>query len=342
MAERSQDELGPPERPIGDHILKGILWGTLSGWLIVFVPYLIVLILKSRGLSHLWAGLPTEGSSLIYVYNVSLLLVMPLIQGLFGGVVRGREKQAVGSGIVVIAAITAVDIFVAFVFLREGGICILMASPLLAAILAIGYVIGRRLARVRRSRKVSMSLIPLVVVAVIGETTGPAPNYPAVVTDEVTVNAPPEYVWRYIVDYPDNPNPPKYWLWQMGLPAPTHSVAHVQEVDARRDCKFSGSQVFEERIAVLEPNKKLVFDITKQPDHPEIIGHISVDRGEMVLRENADHSTTIVATSYYRLHVRPAPYFAWWAEDVTRHIHFRVMGYMKTLAERDYQADKGK
>lgn len=255
MAERSQDELGPPERPIGDHILKGILWGTLSGWLIVFVPYLIVLILKSRGLSHLWAGLPTEGSSLIYVYNVSLLLVMPLIQGLFGGVVRGREKQAVGSGIVVIAAITAVDIFVAFVFLREGGICILMASPLLAAILAIGYVIGRRLARVRRSRKVSMSLIPLVVVAVIGETTGPAPNYPAVVTDEVTVNAPPEYVWRYIVDYPDNPNPPKYWLWQMGLPAPTHSVAHVQEVDARRDCKFSGSQVFEERIAVLEPNK---------------------------------------------------------------------------------------
>ncbi len=342
MDERRLDDLGPPERSAEGHVFKGILWGALSGWLIVFVPYLIVLTLKWQGLSRLWQGLPLDISQWVYVYNASLLLVMPLIQGGFGGLMRGREKQSVGSGFLVIAVITVIDIGVAAIFMREGAICVLMASPLLVAIIAIGYGTGRGLARIRRSRVMSMSLMPLAVLGVVGETTGPAPDYPATVTDAVTVNAPPEYVWRYIVDYPDNPNPPDYWLWQMGLPAPTHSVAPVQVVGARRDCKFTGNQAFEEKIAVLEPNKKLVFDIIRQPDHPEIIGHISVDRGEMTLNRNADGTTTIVATSYYRLHVRPAPYFAWWAEDVTRHIHFRVMGYMKTLAERDYQVDSGK
>jgi len=338
MTQRSLDELGPPEKPVKPYFLRSIFWGTLSGWVIVFLPYLAALLFKTHGALFSTDGMPDWA----YDYNASLLLLLPMVQGAVSALVRGRERQGVGSGFVVLAAITALDILVAAVFMREGVICVILASPLLAGIIGVGYTVGRALVRLRRAKSVSVSLVPLLVLAVIGETTGPLPDQAEAVTDTVVVEAPADYVWRYIVDYPDNPNPPDYWLWQAGLPAPTHSVAQVQAVGAHRECRFSGGYAYGETITELEPGRKLVFRVTDQIRHPEIFGHLTFDEGEIVLTPVDANHTRITMTGRYRLHVRPAPYFAWWAKDVTRHIHFRVMGYMKTLAETDYAADKGK
>ena len=312
---------------------RAFLWGMLSGWILIFIPYLIALIVRHGDLEFLFSEPMAD-------YSYGLILVMPGVQGLAGGLVRGPAKHTGGDGAALIAALWIADMLGAAVLMHEGIICLIMATPLLWIVMTIGYVIGRVLARWKGASRASVSLAPLLIVAVVAETLGPVPDAPFAVTDRVTVSAPPEYVWRYVVDYPDNPAKPDYWLWSAGLPYPTHSVARVQAVGQRRDCKFSGNQAFEERIAVLEPNRRLVFDITRQPQHPEIIGHMTVDRGEIDLSRNADGSTTITATSWYRLHVRPAGYFGWWAEDVTRHVHFRVLGYMKQLAERDYAATK--
>ncbi len=331
----SEDELRTAAKPRNVYI-RPILWGTLGGWALIFVPYLIALIVRHGDVTFLLQDNP------LWQYSVGLILLMPGVQGLITGLMFGRDKRDAVGGVSAIFILWLVDLVGGVAVLREGVICLIMAAPILLAITAIGYIIGRLLARWKVGRKTSVSLAPLLVVFVVAETLAPAPDAPFSVTDTVTVAAPPDYVWRYVLDYPDNPAPPKYWMWSIGLPYPTHSVAPVQAVGQRRDCKFSGNQAFEERIAVLQPNKRLVFDITKQPQHPEIIGHMTVDRGEILLRPNADGTTTIIATSWYRLHVRPAGYFGWWAEDVTRHIHFRVLGYMKTLAERDYRAAKGK
>ena len=313
-----------------------LFWGVLSGWVVIFLPYLVVLAIRTKGLAFLLSGTPE------WIYNGSLLLLMPLLQGFVGALMRGPQTRSVWSGGGMIVLIWFIDTALAAVFMREGIICLIMAIPLLWPVIAIGYGIGRVVARWKKSRMVSVSLLPLALVWVVGETQGPAPDYRQAIVDTVTVNAPPEYIWRYVVDYPDNPNPPDYWLWKVGLPAPTHSVAPIQAVGAHRECKFSGDKAFEERIAELEPNRKLTFVITKQPQHPEIIGHINVDKGQIELKANGDGTTTLIATSWYRLHVRPAAYFDLWAADVTRHIHFRVLGYMKELAERDYAAAQGR
>ncbi|WP_443750793.1 SRPBCC family protein [Asticcacaulis solisilvae] len=315
---------------------RPILWGAVSGWLLIFIPYLAALALHRGDLSVLTYGNP------VWSYTVGLILLMPAVQAFVSALKYGAAKRSWIDGITAVFFLWVLDVLAAAIILREGVLCVIMAAPLLWAILAVGYVIGRVIVRIAGAGKASVSLMPLLALAAFAEASGPAPNAAYAVSDSVVVAAPRDYVWRYVVDYPDNPTPPKYWLWSIGLPYPTHSVAPVQAVGARRDCKFSGGQAFEERIAVLEPGKRLVFDITKQPQNPEIIGHMTVDRGEIDLLPNADGTTTIVATSWYRLHVRPAGYFNLWAEDVTRRIHVRVLGYMKTLAERDYRAAKGK
>lgn len=326
----------PPFVPAGPTFWwRGFVWGLLSGWLLVFLPYAVVLFLTNMGSDD------EPVSSLQWFFGASILLLLPLVQGFFAGMMRGIHSAGVRSGLGLISAIWAVDTLMAAVFMHEGAICLVMAAPLLIGIVGVGYAFGRGVAHRKRTNMVSVSLIPLALLLTVGETVGPRPNHASVISDSITVDAPPSYVWKYVVDYPDNPNPPDYWIWQLGLPAPTHSVAPVQRIGARRECRFTDGQAYEERITELVPEQKLTFAITRQMQHPEILGHVTFDRGQIILHQNDNGTTTLTTTGWYRLHVRPAGYFEWWAADVTRHIHFRVLGYMKTLAERDYRTASG-
>jgi uncharacterized protein YndB with AHSA1/START domain len=201
----------------------------------------------------------------------------------------------------------------------------------------IGTLAGHSFLRGLRP-KVQVSLVPLVMLAVFAEARGPTPNFTAEVTDSVIVDAPPEYVWRYVTTYPENRDAPQYWLWQAGLPYPTQSIADAPEVGAKRICAFSTGIAFEERIVEIQPNEVMTFEVTKQPDHPEVAGHFQFDRGQIRLTRNGDGTTTLTATSWYRLFVRPAAYFNWWTEDITRQVHFRVLNHMRDLAEADFKA----
>ncbi len=316
--------------------LKGLIWGLASGWVLIFLPYAVVMAFHYKGLAFLFSASPE------WVYNGSVLLLMPIVQGLFGGLMRSPGRKSGTSGVSLISAIWAIDTVMAIAFLHEGVICLIMAAPLIWVMHGVGYICGRWMTALRKPKTLSMSFVPLILLVTIGETTGPVPNHAAIISDSVTVNAPASYVWKYVVDYPDNPNPPDYWMWRIGLPAPTHSVAPVQKVGAHRECQFTGGQRYEERITELEPNKKLTFAVTRQMQHPEILGHVTFDQGQIMLKQNPDGTTTLTTTGWYRLHVRPASYFDWWAGDLTRHIHARTLGYMKSLAERDYRANNGK
>ena len=94
-------------------------------------------------------------------------------------------------------------------------------------------------------------------------------------------------------------------------------------------------------ITEIIPNKVLTFKVTAQPDHPEIVGHFSLDKGQLYLEANADGTTTVIATSWYRIFVRPAQYFDWWASDIVRNVHFRVLHHIRDLAEADRRRAAG-
>ena len=73
--------------------------------------------------------------------------------------------------------------------------------------------------------------------------------------------------------------------------------------------------------------------MTGQPQDPEIVNHLILDRGQFRLHDNGNGTTTLIGTSWYRLNVYPAAYFDLWTRDIIRHVHRRVMTQIQTLAE---------
>jgi uncharacterized protein YndB with AHSA1/START domain len=305
--------------------------GLLSGLLYVIVPYGLV-----RLYAVAFGNMPGGGFTSVSGFNQSLTVLFPMVQGFALAMALGPKKYRGAVIVLLVLALASIELVGAWIFLREGVICLIILLPLILALMLFGAVLGRLLMRGAARRAVNVSLIPLIVLGVFAEALGPRPDYTSAVTDSITVNAPAEYVWRYVLEYPENRAPPEYWLWRIGLPQPIQSTVEAARVGATRVCMFDNGIAFEERITELQPDRLMVFEVTKQPDDPEVTGHFRFDRGQIQLTQNADGSTTVSATSWYHLYVRPAVYFDWWTAEITRQVHFRVLNHMKALAERDF------
>lgn len=219
------------------------------------------------------------------------------------------------------------------IFMGEGIICLIIVSPLILAFMWIGILISKYIFhRGRTTLKVStVSLLALIFVY----DTLALHDYHNEVTDQIVINAPRDKVWKYVASHPVNSSNPDYWLFKVGLPQPIQSTVTGDTIGSERKCIFSNGAVFDEVVVEYIPNQRYTFDITKQPDDPEIIGHIEILRGQFLLEEGPNNTTLLIGKSWYRLMVYPVWYYDVWAEDITREVHLRVMEHIKGLAEND-------
>lgn len=216
-------------------------------------------------------------------------------------------------------------------FMGEGVICLLIVSPLLIAFVFSGALTGRWLFRFN-SNRLNFSLIPLALALLTADVLSPH-HYENAITDTVVIHAPPALVWSHLAAVPLIPERPNYWLFRLGLPYPTNATVTGQGVGATRQCVFSRHCVFQEKIVAWDPGRRLTFDVTAQPRDPEILGHARVRRGQFLLRDNHDGTTTLIGTSWYELYVYPSWYYDLWASAIARQVHLRVMDHIKTLSE---------
>jgi hypothetical protein len=231
--------------------------------------------------------------------------------------------SAISYGIIlVLAAVVA----------QEGYICLLIVSPLIYLGLLIGAFVGKLVFR-KKKTMLSSSVVGILALFVLFDLVGEHNQRNAVV-DTMVINASPEQVWKYVAATPRNDAPLEWWLFGIGLPHPVETTVSDYREGAKRACVFSNGVVFDEVMSVYEPNRELTFDIVKQPADPEIIGHITMERGQFLLHDNGNGTTTLTGTSWYRLHVYPAWYFDLWAESITRNVHIHAMKHIKRLAER--------
>ena len=105
-------------------------------------------------------------------------------------------------------------------------------------------------------------------------------------------------------------------------------------MNAERQCIFSHGAIFKERVVELVPLAKLTFEIVESPQDPELVGHLTPHRGQFVLHDNADGTTTLIGSTWYTLHVRPLWYFNFWTQHIFRSVHLRVMEDIRHRAEK--------
>ncbi|MEO5931823.1 MAG: hypothetical protein ABIR47_17955 [Candidatus Kapaibacterium sp.] len=217
------------------------------------------------------------------------------------------------------------------VILKEGALCLLMVSPLIIAMMFLGVYIGRWLFRVRRPR-MNLSLATVALLMFVADFTSPH-DHQSLVTDSLIIHASPSAVWPHVVAFPEIKERPSYLFFKVGLPMPASVTVDGYKAGAVRKSIFSNGLAVEEVMTVFEPGRHLVFDVSRQPNDPEIMGHVTMQRGEFILTDNGNGTTTMTVNSWYLLHTYPAWYFDLWAGSIARNVHLRVMEHIRDLSE---------
>jgi hypothetical protein len=258
--------------------------------------------------------------------------LIPFIVGLVAACFWRRLNRTLGWSFLDALWATLVGLAAAAVILREGVVCLVIVSPALYLFILSGILLGRVWFRPNYSA-LQLTIFPLLALITLGESLYHK-EQPAVVTDRMLIHASPAKVWPHVLAFPEIPDRPDYWIFRLGLPYPTTTTNGGNFVGADRRCIFSNDIIIKERVAEFVPNEKLTFDVAEQPTDPEAYGHITLHRGQFVLQDNHDGTTTLIGSSWYTLHVRPRWYFDLWTADMTRAVHLRVMNHIKRLAEQ--------
>ena len=231
----------------------------------------------------------------------------------------------------------------------EGGICLVMALPIVIGPALLGGLAAWLVRRVggRWSQAPWMPVLLLAVaspplLATEVKRTADAPLHHVMTSLEI--DAPPERVWRHVVSFAELP-PPSEWIFRAGVAWPVRARIEGRGVGAVRYCEFSTGP-FVEPITVWNEPHRLAFDVARSPEPmrevnpfwnvrpPHLEGYLASERGEFRLVLLGSGRTRLVGTTWYRHHMYPDAYWQAWSDFVIHRIHGRVLGHIKALAER--------
>ena len=276
----------------------------------------------------------SESEPLWNVFVFSDFVIVPLLMGLICAYIWKDLKLTSGKYMLYSLYNLIASIALSKFILGEGYICLIIVFPLLLGFNLAGTLIGAAVFK-RKNNTLNTSIIGLLLLIYAFNTLTSPHCYENRVSDTMVINAPASTVWKYVVAYDYNREKNKYWLFQIGLPSPVQSTVEGYYKGANRKCVFSNGYTFDEKISVYEPCKDLTFDITHQPKDPEIMEHMDLLKGQFLLKDNGNGTTTLTGNSWYRLYVFPTWYYDLWASNVVRNVHIRVMEHIKKIAEAE-------
>lgn len=266
------------------------------------------------------------------VLTLAEFVVVPMLMGIITAW-QWRSLEIKGKTLLLLSCLNGlIGIVLSAILLGEGFICLIIVSPLIFIFITTGVFTGRRMFK-KNNSTLNVSILSMLFIFFIVDSLS-THTYENLVSDVVIINARPEKVWEHVVSFNKINNPPKYWLFKLGMPSPVAASVDGYYEGAGRKCIFSNGYVFDEKMVSYKPGKDLTFDIVRQPRDPEIMGHIDIVRGQFLLKDNGDGTTTLTGNSWYKLYVFPIWYYDLWAESVTRNVHLRVMDHIKILSER--------
>jgi uncharacterized protein YndB with AHSA1/START domain len=231
----------------------------------------------------------------------------------------------------------------------EGWICAIVILPLFALLGLIGgllMLLVCRLTNWPKSTLVCVFALPLALGAV--ETDIPRPDNLIAVERSIAIDAPPEAVWRELIDARDiRPEEiDRAWLFRIGVPVPLEG----QLLDGRgldsprptRRVRMAKNVYFDEIVTEARPNELIRWTYEFYPDsfppsalddHVRVGGlYFDVRDTSYTLTRHGD--ATELAT---RIDVRVSTHFNWYANPVARLLIGNLaesnLGYYKRRSE---------
>jgi uncharacterized membrane protein YhaH (DUF805 family)/uncharacterized protein YndB with AHSA1/START domain len=283
------------------------------------------------------------------VYGVGLYVGLPFCLGLISSLIDGYHHPRSFLRCIAVSALSVLLVGVGiFALAIEGLFCLMMALPvgMLLAVVggAVGYLI-QPVSGAAHQAPATMMIAILFAPSVIQAERMVKPEAPLyAVTTSVEIHAPAERVWRELVAFNTIDERPD-WLFRIGIACPTRATIAGHGPGAVRHCVFS-TGAFVEPIEIWDEPRRLAFSVTSNPPSmtewtlyeniqpPHLEGFLISERGEFRLTPLGPDRTLLQGTTWYRHHMRPAPYWRLWSDFIIHKIHMRVLEHIQHRAER--------
>jgi uncharacterized membrane protein YhaH (DUF805 family) len=282
-------------------------------------------------------------------YGSSLFVATPVLMGVIHAMVLSSRLPVSRGKTMSLGQIALIgSLLIMLLFALEGIICLLMAWPLAAILMAFGSLIGHQLAGFFRPSPGIARWVPVLFCALIPLVAWQESRQVDLeileVSTAIEVNAPPATVWDRVVSFPDLPAPDG--IFSTGIACPLRASIEGTGVGAIRRCEFT-TGAFVEPITVWDQPKRLAFDVTSQPpamreltpftiQPPHLDGYLLSKRGEFrLVAIDGGHRTRLEGSTWYELKVYPSVYWRRWSDGIISAIHHRVLSHIRTLAEAD-------
>ncbi len=284
------------------------------------------------------------GALIFGTYGYGLFVASPLVIGLVTAYLANHRQPIDGWDTAkLVSGALALGGAMLVVSALEGIVCIVMAAPLALVVGLLGGLLGRSIALYsRRSMRQTMSGLAVLPIVFVAEWLLP-PSMEFDARMEIGIKAPPEAVWRALVDMPEI-DPPNSLPFRLGVAYPVRGEVLGEGVGALRRGTFSTGTAIE-RITVWEPGRKLAFVVVSdvpamrelspyQDVHaPHVVGYFRTASTSFELMPRPDGGTDLREQTRHELRLEPVLYWLPLARYIVRLNNQRIMDYVKRRAE---------
>lgn len=239
-----------------------------------------------------------------------LFIALPFATGFATGLIARRWNLVIASLIIGLILCSALLLLTK----KEGWVCVLMSSPLIAVGLTIGALFGfivrtNIIDKSGRPRGLSALMLLVLPLFLMGADSieKPSRRMPRAetFTSVLVVAAAPEKVWNTI-KIMDRVNGHKGFLMRIGLPVPVSCAIDQEGVGGKRTCYFESGYI-EERITEWDPPRSMKLEITAwdvpgRPwlDFKDASYELHQENGQTVMTRTTTIASRLLPAWYWR------------------------------------------